>query len=257
MKKQKHIIIALCILVLIVIVAIVLVVGGGSSAARQTQAQVEAGVQYLQQLEAQSTEAVEAELKEIRKQERIAALENGELDVWQQLEDAVILGDSRAVGFYYFGYMPESRVLAEGGATIRSVADHLDELTSLNPAQVFLCYGLNDVSIGYWNDPAEYTAEMEQVMQSIWEILPDTEIYISSILVARDPAFQRASAWYDIPEYNDALQAMCAEKGYNFVDNAELCETYASMWDVDGIHVNRDFYPYWAANLVAATYEDE
>lgn len=257
MKKQKQKILVLCILIIIVIAAIVLIAGGGRSASGETESQVQAGIQYLQGLEAQNTDAVEAELKEIRKQERIEALENGELDVWQQLEDAVILGDSRAVGFYYFGYMPETRVLAEGGATIRAVADHLDELETLNPAQVFFCYGLNDVSIGYWSSPAEYTAEMEEVMQSVWEVLPDTEIYISSILIARDPAFERASAWRDIPAYNDALKAMCEEKGYHFVDNSELCETYASMWDVDGIHVNRDFYPHWAANMVAATYEDE
>ena len=79
MKKQKHLIIGLVVLVLIVIVAIVLILTGGSDAAKADQAQIQTGVQYLQQLEAQSTEAVEAELKEIRRQERLEALENGEI----------------------------------------------------------------------------------------------------------------------------------------------------------------------------------
>ena len=257
MKKQKRITIALCILVLIVVIAIILVVTGGGARSDEEAAMVQAGVQYLQQLESQSPDAVEAELKEIRRQERIEALENGTLDVWQQLEDAVILGDSRAVGFYYFGYMDQSRVLAEAGATILKVEEHLTELQNLNPSQVFLCYGMNDIGIGIWPTPEEYTSALEEVMQSIWEVVPDTEIYISSILIARDPAFAKNSVWYDIPEYNEAIQAFCAEKGYHFVDNSELCDTYADMWEVDGIHVMTTFYPYWAANLVAATFDEE
>lgn len=258
MKKQTQIVIGLCVVVLIVLVAIIVVIAGGkSSQAAEEAGLVQAGVQYLQQLESQSTETVEAELKEIRKQERIQAMENGELSVWDQLEDAVILGDSRAVGFYYFGYMDESRVLAEAGSTIKKVAEHLEDLRNLNPAQVFLCYGLNDVSIGFWSSPEEYVTEMEEVMQSIWEVVPDAEIYISSILIARDPAFQKSSAWYNIPEYNDALKAFCEEKGYHFVDNSDLCEKYADLWEVDGIHVQTGFYPYWGANLVAATYDME
>lgn len=257
MKKQKQMIIGLVILVLIVILAIILIVTGGSGAAQEEAAQVQAGVQYLQQLEAQSTEAVETELKEIRRQERLEALENGEIDVWQQLEDAVILGDSRAVGFYYFGYMPQTRVLAEAGDTILKVEEHLDELQSLNPSQVFLCYGINDVGIGIWPTAEEYATAMAETIASVYEVLPDTEVYVNGILVARDPAFSRNSAWYDIPEYNDALAAMCEEQGYNFIDNTALCDTYADMWETDGIHVRTTFYPYWAANLVEATYEEE
>lgn len=257
MKKQKQMIIGLVILVLIVVLAIILIATGGSGAAQEEAAQVQTGVQYLQQLEAQSTEAVEAELKEIRRQERMEALENGEIDVWQQLEDAVILGDSRAVGFYYFGYMPQTRVLAEAGDTILKVEEHLGELQSLNPSQVFLCYGINDVGIGIWPTAEEYAVAMQETIESIYAVLPDTVVYVNGILVARDPAFSRNSAWYDIPEYNDALAAMCEENGYKFIDNTALCDTYADMWETDGIHVRTTFYPYWAANLVEATYEDE
>ena len=257
MKNQKQLIIGLVVLVLVVILAIILILGGGKGAAKEDAAQVQAGVQYLQQLEAQSTEAVEAELKEIRRQERLEALENGEIDVWQQLEDAVILGDSRAVGVYYFGYMPQTRVLAEAGDTILKVEEHLDELKTLNPSQVFLCYGINDIGIGIWPTAEEYVEAMAGVIESVYETLPDTEVFVNGILIARDPAFSRNSAWYDIPEYNEALKAMCEEKGYNFIDNAALCETYADMWETDGIHVRTTFYPYWAANLVEATYEEE
>lgn len=256
MKKQ--IIVGIAIVAMIILAVIIGTRPEQESAqATEEAALVQAGVTYLQQLESQSTDTVEAELKEIRKQERIAAIANGEVSVWEQLEDAVILGDSRAVGFYYYEYMDESRVLAEAGSTIRKVSEHLEDLRNLNPSQVFICYGINDVSIGFWSTPEEYVAEMAEVMQSIWEVVPETEIFINSILIARDPAFSQSTAWYDIPEFNDALKAFCEENGYHFVDNTNLCDEYAELWDIDGIHVQYAFYPYWGANLVAAIYDAE
>ena len=32
----------------------------------------------------------------------------------------------------------------------------------------------------------------------------------------------------------------------------EICQTYADLWQPDGIHVRPEFYPYWAANLILA-----
>ena len=46
-----------------------------------------------------------------------------------------------------------------------------------------------------------------------------------------------------------------------YVDNDAIADEYASLWEVDGIHVQRDFYPHWAANLITEVYsvslEDE
>lgn len=258
MKKQKQMMIIGGAVVLAVILILIAIFTSRSAAQKKESAQkVQEGINYLEQLEAQEVAAVEDTLKEQRQQERIEKLENGELSVWDQLADAVILGDSRAVGFSYYGFLDTSRVLAAGGDTIANIPDHLEELKSLNPTQVYLCYGLNDVSIGYWNTPEEYLPALEEQMQAIWEVLPDAEIYISSILIARDPAFERSEAWRNIPDYNTAIAAYCEEKGYNYVDNSAICDEHADMWDVDGIHVKKDFYPYWATNLVAATYESE
>ena len=54
------------------------------------------------------------------------------------------------------------------------------------------------------------------------------------------------------PEWSEAVGAACAENGIPFADNTELCQTYADLWQPDGIHVRPEFYPYWAANLILA-----
>ena len=93
---------------------------------------------------------------------------------------------------------------------------------------------------------------LEQVIQKLHTELPNTTVYISSILPARDPAFERSKLWRQIPDFNVAIKAFCAEKEYPYVDNTEICEQYADLWQYDGIHVRQEFYAHWGANMIRA-----
>lgn len=188
---------------------------------------------------------------------RIEAIESGETDVWGEFHDYVILGDSRAVGFYYYDFLEKSRVLADGGDTILKIGWHMDEIVALQPKYIFLCYGLNDVSIGIWSTKEEYVADLLDYIADLRENLPDAVIVVSSILPARDPAFELSSKWYQIPDFSAAIAEACAENGVVFVDNTEICDTYANYWQPDGIHVRPEFYPYWARNLIVGIIRNE
>ena len=223
--------------------------------AAQTASQTEEGVRYLQSLEGESVAQVEERIQERESQRRQEQIQSGTMDtsdIWAQLKDAVIMGDSRAVGFYYFDFLDHSRVLATGGATIADIAGQIDTLKALNPPQIFLCYGLNDLSIGYWHSTAEYLPALDEAIQALQAALPNATVFVSSILPARDPAFQQREVWRQIPDYNVAIQAFCAEKGYHYIDNSQICQEYADLWQYDGIHVKPEFYPYWGENLVQA-----
>lgn len=180
----------------------------------------------------------------------IEQIENDEVDVWSLFHDYVILGDSRAVGFWYFDFLPEDHCLTGGGDTIRNVGMNMDGIMERQPKYIFLCYGLNDTSIGYWKTSDVYVEEMMEVIADLQDRLPGVTVVVSSILPARDPAFERSSKWYNIPEYSAAVEAACQEAGVIFVNNDEICEEYAHWWQPDGIHVRPEFYPYWAKNLI-------
>ena len=250
----------LVVLGVLVIALINLLFGNGEVPHSETRD----GVAYLESLEAKDPAAIDETLAAIRKKklevERdiiLQKLTNDENDVWSMFQDYVILGDSRAVGFYYYDFLEKNRVLAEGGDTIRKIETHMDEVKALNPSYIFLCYGLNDVSIGYWSNPEDYTAEFMQVCATLKEAVPGARIIVSSILPARDPAFDISSRWREIPTYSDMLQAACEENDILFVDNSQTAEDHADLWDIDGIHVRREFYSYWARNLIVAVIEDE
>lgn len=224
---------------------------------------IEVGIQFLEKLELQDPSEVAEVIAQIRQQQlaaqreaKIEELLSGEINVWSQFKDYVILGDSRAVGFYVFDFLDKSRVLADGGETIANVPERLEGIKALNPSYIYLCYGLNDVSIGYWDTKEEYVQAMGETLDMLKKELPNAKLIVSSILPARDPAFNRDSSWRQIPEYSALVGEYCAEHGIAFANNDSISDTYANYWQDDGIHVMPEFYPYWAANLIIASWED-
>ena len=133
----------------------------------------------------------------------------------------------------------------------------MSEIVALQPKYIFLCYGLNDISIGIWSTKEEYVADLLDYIADLRENLPDAVIVVSSILPARDPAFELSSKWYQIPDFSAAIAEACGEIGVVFVDNTEICDTYADYWQPDGIHVRPEFYPYWARNLIVGIIRNE
>lgn len=229
---------------------------------RLDKADTAPGLALLETLEQRDPGAVDAVLQARAPETVWEGGDGEELDldlseVWGKFQNYVILGDSRAVGFYYFDFLDPSRVLADGGDTIRRIEEHMDEIVALQPRYIYLCYGLNDISIGFWDTPQEYREEYMGIVATLKERLPEATVVISSTLPARDPAFEMSTAWYNIPEFNAELAAACQEEAIPFADNAAIAEAHGDLWDEDGIHLRPDFYPYWGKNLLEAVWNYE
>ena len=149
MKHRKWIIPAAVILAGIIAgYFIIKAVNGGVSE------EVASGIAYIKDLEKADTDEVEAVLALQRQQrlaeereEKMRQVADGEIDVWSLFSDYALMGDSRAVGFEVFGFMPDDRVIAGPGWTIRDIEKNMATLQALNPSSIYLCFGLNDVSI--------------------------------------------------------------------------------------------------------------
>ena len=122
---------------------------------------------------------------------------------------------------------------------------------------ITLFWETDDVSIGIWQTKEEYAAEYLEILKHLKETLPNAEVYVNSILPARDPAFNTSTKWLEIPDWSNAVGEMCAENGFAFVNNDQLAEEHADMWEIDGIHLLKTFYPYWAANMMMAAYGED
>lgn len=256
-KKQPPL--GLIVVMAIVVMACAIWIFGGKEKAAEPSDAVAEGMAYLAALEDKDPAEVTRVRQEhyqakinAQRNQIIAQLTNGDMDPFSMFKDYVLLGDSRAVGYWYRNFLDKSRVLADGGHTIRNLAGYIDTIVAMNPSQIFLCYGLNDSSIGYWNSAQEYVTEYMQTVNEIRQKLPNATIVVSSILPAKDPAFQKSAKWYNIPDWSAALEQACKDNGILFANCDQLAVDHPNLWDPDGIHFRKEFYPYWASNLIAA-----
>lgn len=217
---------------------------------------VQKGVNYLKGLENGDVTEISAEISSIKKAKWKALLESDESAVWSAFNDAVVLGDSRAVGFYYWEFIPEERVMAKGGGMITDVPEYLDKLKTLQPEEVFLCFGLNDIGIGTWPVAEDYAQVYSENVELLMEALPNAKIYVNSTLPAVGVGLNADPDYPRIGEYNEALQAMCEEKGYNYIDNTEVAKEHEDLYQEDGLHVQKEFYIYWATNMIAEVFDE-
>ncbi|MDI9490547.1 MAG: hypothetical protein GX145_01495 [Clostridiaceae bacterium] len=226
---------------------------------------VKAGIHYIESKEQENPEKVYSELssrqkkleeelefkeKNIRDAEIDNALERADGSIWNLFLNTAILGDSRVEAFANYAFLGSDYVFYNKGDTIRNIVDWQAELLELNPKHIVFSYGINDVGIGYWESGDDYAKEFKLILDELQKVLPETKFYISSIFVARDPAFERGPAWREIPSYNDSLKKIFEETDYVYIDNTEITETHANLYDPDGVHFYWEFYPYWAGNIL-------
>jgi len=250
---------ALAAPVMLAAFVVLIFLGGKDEKAAENDA-VSAGIEYLEVLEQKDHAHVVRARKEIydrkldaQRDQLVAQLTDGSVDPFSMFKDYCIMGDSRAVGFWYHKYLDKGRCIADGGHTIRDIITNMDKLVEMNPSIIYLCYGLNDSSIGYWDTADQYVGEYMQTVRQIQSKLPDATIVVSSILPARDPAFQKSKKWYNIPDWSAALEEACEQNGILFANCDKLAQDYPNLWDPDGIHFRKEFYPYWASCLLVAT----
>ena len=239
---------------LFLLFAVVLIVRGNSGGAgvqRHTADEIAEGVEYIRTLESTDITPVQETISSKETISEIESLENGDVSVWSQFSDAVVIGDSRAIGFSYYDLLPEERVLAHYGAYLYEIEDYyLDSLVQLNPKYVFIAIGINDIGNGVWATDEAFANAFGDVMDTIQAYLPNAVIACNSVLTCVEPALSDAAMWYEIPSFNEKLEIMCEERGYPYIDNSPLCEELSYLYEPDGIHVQYDFYEPWALNMI-------
>ena len=240
-RSRRFVIVAV---IAIGIVAAIIAAAAGGGRSKKT-AEIKEGVAFLKAQESKDPKAVEQVLTEQKKAKMQAEraemqkkLEDGTIDVWSLFGDSVIMGDSRAVGFYTFEFLPQSRVLADAGNTIANIKDH-------------------EISIGLWKTKEDYVKDYASILDELHKKLPDTSIFVNSIIPAQQPAIDSTPAWGNIPEWSDAVHQMVKEKGFGWVDVDGLVSEHQDLYDPDSIHVQRDFYPLWATQMMLSVYDEQ
>lgn len=182
--------------------------------------------------------------------------------------DAAFLGDSLTVGYVDYDInLGGAQVLAYEGVspntfvnrTVVTNADGeeevpLDVLAESQPAKLYLMVGTNAL-VGGTNDEG-FLAYYGQLLDTLREILPNTRLYVQSILPVRPEALDTAPGLSTdhLAVINDSIRALCNEKDCYYLDVASAVtdDTGALQADYaqpDGIHLTVEGYTAWVSYL--------
>lgn len=218
---------------------------------QQTPMQVERESQTDAQVETEQPD-VEAE------QEKILALDAASVDeakLVQAFRNAAIVGDSITAGCTEYGYLNDSIVFAKIGVSVSTAAELFQAVQAAAPSTAFLCFGVNDIE-AYGSDAERFIDHYTQRIQTLQQALPDTALYVQALLPPDESVTKSFYQYRDT--YNQALQDMCRALDIQYVDPSFLLENKPELYDADGVHPKKAFYPLWLmylADMAGLSYE--
>lgn len=204
-----------------------------------------AGEKKLKELAGKDVQEIDARIRELEEEEERVLEERKNRTIEEKIADCVILGDSICQGLYEYGYTDSSVVSCASGLNVASpdetgLTDMLLQAVSDDPQKIFLVFGRGDIETE--GEEAEVFARAyDEMLGQLMQALPDSEIYVNSIL----PAGQADTL---TTEYNKKLAELCESIHVTFIDNTKFIKD--EYYEEDGIHMTASFYSEWLSYMV-------
>ncbi|MDD3337967.1 MAG: GDSL-type esterase/lipase family protein [Lachnospiraceae bacterium] len=266
-KKRKITIPVICILVIVIMLALF---GYKYYKFRQVTKEAEVGVKALIAANQKHMEPTELEAKiqaldaasaaAEKAAEELEAGKGSPDDLYNTMvvrdlselrpifKESIIAGDSIVEDIKAYSYLSEERLVYKRGVSVAFPGDMTERIIAKKPKYVFLTFGLNDLS----SEPDDSDAFVKGYSAFVDEVqvaLPDTKIFVNSILPIQQFAIDAEPDLAAQPDFNKALQAMCETKGIHFIDNTTLIEGHDELYTFDGMHPEPEYYPMWLTHM--------
>lgn len=184
-------------------------------------------------------------------------------------DDAAFLGDSLTVGLDYYNVdVGDALICGYEGTSPNQIVNRttlnhdergdeipLDVLAAAQPKKLYVLLGTNALVSTSASDDG-FLAYYGRMLDELRAALPDTTIFVQSILPVRPEALENAPGLNTehLDSINASLQSLCAERGCWFLDlnglfrdaDGSLNADYAES---DGIHLNVSGYRQWVSFL--------
>lgn len=158
-------------------------------------------------------------------------------------ESTVFLGDSITEGLIFHDVLDIRHVVAGAGKTAQFALEDVEEVVNRQPEQLYIMLGSTDI---LWptDDPLAYSMEQyATLIETIQSKLPETNMTLLSVPPVTEEVVNNDPRYGTIPEYNERLKALAAEKQVEYMDLSPLVAEHQELYDADGIHFQAEFYP--------------
>lgn len=164
----------------------------------------------------------------------------------------VFVGDSLTQRNQWSEFFPQEKILNRGIDSDRTIGilSRLNHIITLKPKKIFLMIGINDIFDGRDSIYINY----ESIVHRIRKVLPETTLYIQSLLPVNNSVFGHEINNEHVITLNSELEQLAKSNELTYIDlyshvikNNELNEQHT----LDGCHLSGLGYSTWA-NVIRA-----
>ena len=256
MRSKMYLVLALCSVMLLVSVGISLVLIGGiglGGADAQSVSTVDSASMVVESGYNKEENTIDTQAYTSTILEQSADAGDSYVD------ETLFLGDSNTARMYrMFDYCSYDNAIGSVGMTAKSLAAFAcvqvstssgyitmpQAVAKLQPRRVILTFGTNDLNPGY--KAADFVKNYQTGIEAIVTAYPSVDIIVNAIPPIGQQHSNQSLTQTQVDEYNKALVEMCQEKGWKFLNSAEVLKDsvtgYAKSGYVetsDGIHLTR------------------
>lgn len=231
----------------IVLLLLIFFVEDFSGNLKKRKMDIAQGRQMIEQAEEKDVAVIEGKIEQLEEKERDETRDSRSLK--EMFASTVIMGDSIAEGFSEYDTLNPSSVVSKIGIELHDTEEmdkQIKKIKKLNPQNIFLCYGLNDILATQGNTTL-FADRYKALIDQIKEAVPGAKIFVNALFTVKEDKIQEEPLYGKISDYNKTLRELCDKKQVAFVDNAFLVED--KYYAEDGIHFMPDFYPIWARQM--------
>lgn len=212
------------------------------------------GVAKLEAMDKVSVKKTEKKIETLEAEEARALEEKNKRPINEKFENVIIFGDFLAQGIYEQEILGESFVLAKESACVHDmdktgVTENLQAAAAKKPEVIFLQIGSNDAALEEGSADI-FEEDYRKFLEKVKELLPDTKIYVNSILPVQQKVVEETETLADIPEFNKRLEEICKEAKVVFLDNSDLVTE--DCYKDDGKRMRKKYYTAWINRAVEA-----
>ena len=196
---------------------------------------------YLVQLESKSLDDVQAKIENYQNKILNDTTDKGNINYSKYYEKTESLSEFEILDSY--------NVISNKGDTVVKAMQNIDTLKGINPKNLVLLYGMNDVIEFDINlsgqDSNTFKEKYIELVNSIKTVLPKTNIYLISPLPvmanAVDTNYRLTND--NLSEFRLKVSEVANATGSTYVDLTSIITGKDYLHEQDGIHYKYDFSP--------------
>lgn len=175
---------------------------------------------------------------------------DGTLTYDELFQGTLLVGDYTAATVSMYGFLNAEHCIGQTDADLDFLNDQVYIISALAPQTLILHFGMYELEEDILQMQTGFIDRYAEIIRQIKRMTPGTKIVVSSIFPVTNEKQNSDQKYANRMIYNAALQTMCTDNGWQFLNNDTVVAQHADLFGSGGVYLSGEFYEdYWLQHI--------